>query len=537
MGITSAISSHVDSELSNSSALGSALLDANYPGSWSVDGEKLYKGSTLMNENTTVVDTIKSRTGVFSTIFLNDTRITTSIVDEQGNRIVGTKANPEVIEKVLNRGENFHGETTINGKLYKTLYTPIMDENNKVIGMWFVGTEYETFKAMISSTVTSVILVSSIMLTLGVIYAIITGNIVVRPLKKLVKDIEVIALGDFSNPVSSKFTAREDEIGGISKAVENMRLSFKSIIMSIIQATRNIEEAIQSTVEEVDKLHSDIEDVSATTQQLAAGTEETAAGAEEMSAASQEIGDAIKEVANKAAGGMNAAMEIRARAEKLKANAEQSHESAHFVYEKAYTGLSQSIEKAKSIEQIQQLTDAILAISSQTNLLALNAAIEAAQAGEFGRGFAVVADEIRKLAENSKETVVQIQRVANEVTASVKNLVDESENILAFVDGQVIKDYDMLVKTSEQYSTDAGYIDNLMKDFSETSNHLYLSVENMLKAIEEITAAASEGADGATNIAERSSSIINMAGKVMDYSKQTRQESQSLVDIISKFKV
>ncbi len=537
MGINKVINRNIDTELNNGSSLGSSLLEAYYPGEWSIDGDKLLKGSAIMNDDITVVDTIKTKTGILSTIFLNDTRITTSITDDQGKRLVGTKANPEVIERVITKGENFQGETTINGNLYKTLYTPIKDVNGKVLGMWFVGIEYRTLQEMLNSVLSMILLLGAALLILGSIYANVIGASTVRPLKRLMNDIQVISSGDFTVPVFGKYLVRKDEIGGISKSVENMRQSVKDIILSILKETNSIEGAIENTVGEVDRLHSDIEDVSTTTQQLAAGMEETAAGAEEMNATSHEISDAIEDVADKAGNGMLAANEIKLRAENLRANAEESRKSAHTVYNKTNASLTQSIEKAKSIEQIQQLTDAILAISTQTNLLALNAAIEAARAGESGKGFAVVADEIRKLAEDSKNAVSQIQNVVKEVTESVESMVNDSYDILKFVDGQVIEDYNTLVKTGEQYSTDADYVNGLMEGFTTTSNHLHISIENMLKAIEEITAAANEGASGATNIAERSGSIIEKANDVVTFAKQTSQSSHDLNSKVSQFKV
>ena len=525
----------IEDELKDSNRLGLALLEARYPGAWTDQGGKLAKGSSVLNDDNTVVDTIKQETGIVSTIFLGDTRIATSITDEQGNRIIGTKANPEVIETVLVKGEEFKGATTINGKLYKTLYTPLRDESGRIIGMWFVGTEYENLKQIQNASLTKILLACGIILIIGICYAMTVGNITGNSLNKLMNNISVISSGNFSVPVSDALTKRKDEIGAIANSVEQMRSSVKEIIFSIKEETNTIKESIQKTVKEIDQLNSDIDDISATTQELAAGMEETAAGAQEMNATSYEIQEQIAQVAEKAGHGMEAAKEIKARAEKLKADSERSRNNAYSVYEQTNENLRKSIEKAKSIEKIQHLTDTILAISSQTNLLALNAAIEAARAGEFGRGFTVVAEEIRNLAEDSKKAVEEIQAVVNEVMESVDNLVTDSRNILDFVDGQVINDYDVLVHTGEQYSTDADYINNLMQSFSATSSKLHESTTHLLKAIEEITTAANEGATGSSNIAENSGSIIKKADEVFRHAADTNNSAQKLSEKVEKF--
>jgi len=329
----------------------------------------------------------------------------------------------------------------------------------------------------------------------------------------------------------------QDEVGDLARAIQTMQKSISDVIHGVINEAKTVDESATHTQRNIVDLSSEIEAVSATTEELSAGMEETAASTQEMNATSSEIEHAVESIAEKAQEGADTALEISKRAEHLKENAINSQKVAHSTHSSVDEKLRNAIAQSKAIEQINVLSDSILQITSQTNLLALNAAIEAARAGEAGRGFAVVADEIRKLAEDSKNTVTQIQDITRQVVSSVENLAQSSEQVLDFIQTQVIKDYDSMVATGEQYYKDAEYVNSLVTDFSATAEELAASIQNMIKAINEISTANNEAASGTQNIAQKTTNVSEEASTVVKLASLTKESSEKLMQMVSRFKV
>lgn len=311
----------------------------------------------------------------------------------------------------------------------------------------------------------------------------------------------------------------------------------KEIVNGVVMEARKVSENVDVTTRNMEDLNIHIEDVSTATEELSANMEETAASTQEINASIEEIEAAIDSLAAKAQDGAKVVVEIGDRANNLKLNAIDSQKSATEIYESTNEKLKKAIEKSKAVEQINVLSDTILNIAAQTNLLVLNAAIEAARAGEAGKGFAVVADEISALAESSKDAVNEIQKVANEVILSVEDLSQNSQEILNFIDKTVIADYDSMVNIGDQYNSDSQLVNSIVSEFTVTTEQLSASIQNMVKAINEITLANNENAEGTSKIAQKTSIVVEEADEVIKYCMITRESSQKLTDLVSKFKV
>jgi methyl-accepting chemotaxis protein len=535
--VTDVVNDETESTLMNYSTLGLALLDSNYPGEWRLEGENLYKGELLINNNYDVIDKFTESTGILATIFANDTRIATTVMDDLGNRRVGTKAEEAVSEQVIQNKSDYLGVALVAGKKADTYYIPIKDKDGVIIGMWFVGIYNDDIATKINTAMISISGVLFIVLIIGCVFSYILGDSIARGFKRIKDSLENLEKGNLQIHFNDKIAKRKDEIGDITRSFINMQQQLIKTMSAIKEESNIIEVSTKILANNSDNVYNDVENISATTQELSAGMEETAASTQEMSATAAEIEREISNVSDKSQNGLVLADEIKQRAEQLKVVALDSQKNAVEIYDKANKKLKQSIDKTNAIEEIKTLSKTILNITSQTNLLALNAAIESARAGEAGKGFAVVANEIRVLAENSQQAVSKIESITVDVSSAVEELVVDSKNILDFVDNKVIGDYKFLVQTGEQYHDDALTIGSFVSEIKNSTTQLYESIQFIRNAVDEVTIATNEGATGSSEIAEKSTSIASKTSQVLEQVKAIEDSAIHLNDMIQFFQI
>lgn len=386
---------------------------------------------------------------------------------------------------------------------------------------------------------TTIILIGISALALVVTFVLAWRSIsknIVNPITTMLSKLNEISNngGDLTQRIDFH---SNDEIGEMAKSFNLMQESFREIIHVVINESKNVENKVGKTNENMDNLSELIENVYATTEELSSGMEETAASTAEMGNTTSLMNLDIKGIAEKAKSEAENSKLINERAYELKNKAIYSMENAKKINSQTQSKLLEAIEKAKEVEKIRVLSEAILEIASQTNLLALNASIEAQRAGEAGKGFAVVAEEIRKLAEDSKNTVSEISNISNIVMAIVDNLVDTSQDMIKFINVDVINDYEMIVKTGEQYSKDAAMVYDMTTEFSEKSNNTLDSMTRVVDAVKQINDSNNELANGTNNIAENMNTISESSGNVVELIKEVSVSTNKLVGMVNNFKV
>ncbi len=527
----------IDQELKSFTNLSMTLFDSKYPGDWHMDGNILYKGNVKINENFELIDTISKDTNSLITIFAGDTRIATTVRDKDNNRMIGTKASDEVLNKVLKSNKTYTGNAKVVDRPSRVYYTPLADKNGNVIGMIFSGIHTDVINKKVNGAMQSTLILQGIFLLIGSVFAYIFGSYISKIFGMVKTNLESLEKGNFGVLFQIKDHNRKDEVGDSIRSFNNMQDRVKNIILSIKSSVSKISESSLIIEEGSHIVYRDVESITATTEELSAGLEETAASSEEMNATSVTIEEEIVRVTEKSENGQVLASEIKERAENLKTVALDSQKTAIEMYENANSKLRSSIERTSAINEIKVLSKTILDITAQTNLLALNASIESARAGEAGKGFAVISGEIAKLALNSKHAVSQIETISNDISAAVEDIVSDSKQLLEFVDTKVIKDYSFLVDTGEQYDGDAKAIELMVSEIKNSASQLNESIMYIRRAIDEVTIASQEGAKGSTEIASSSTSIFHKTDEVLEQAKNNREIVDQLSELIKFFQV
>lgn len=456
------------------------------------------------------------------------------IIDELLPKVI--EGNNIVIGLAMEGKQEEAAETIVSYEVYKNEYQQALDElveYNKEQANTL--NEKNIKQISFSNIVMAVIFIIS--LCIGIILTLIISKAIVNPIEMLVNHLGKISNGDFTEDVQEKLTNRKDELGNISKAIEIMRVSLKGLVYGVAEEAENIKGVINTVSENVEVLNDNIEDVSTTTEELTESMEEMTVSAEKMNSTTAEIELAIQSIAKKASEGAKEAKRISERAINTRENVSISKDRALEIFFGSKKKLEEAMESTKVVGQINVLAEAIMQISSQTNLLALNAAIEAARAGEAGKGFAVVADEIRKLAEDSKNTVIEIQTITEKVTKSVMDLSSSSNNLLNFVSEDIQNDYDTLLNVAGEYKNDAEFVEKLVLEFSSTSDELLVLLQEVMNIIVEVNNASNEGAQGTYNISERVSDITEKSIEIMEEVKRSTKSVEKLAEDICEFKI
>ena len=396
------------------------------------------------------------------------------------------------------------------------------------------GIYIDDLKALQSSIYTQVIIISIIIILVSVGLVLLIVTPLNKTLKSIITRTNEYQNLDFRNSID---VDQKDELGEIANAFNQVSSGLRSLLENMKTISGRLTKGAENMDQDMTKLSQSTDKTVMSSEEIAQVIMQTSRAAENVNETVQEIRQAIEQVADKATEGAMRASDVNVRATELKDDANQSSQKVTEIYSDMKSRLEKAIEHANTVQKIDELLSSILSITEQTNLLALNASIEAARAGDAGRGFAVVANEVGSLAEQSKDMVSNIQDTVSSVKLAVNTLIDDSKEILSFMENQVLVDYEKLNDIGDQYNQDADTFNEIMTELSAISEELSGSMENISDNIQNVAAASKQGAEGVDKILDMSKDVMNRSQEVKEIIDESIQSVESLDNVMKKFHV
>lgn len=435
------------------------------------------------------------------------------------------------IEKTQGR-ERGNGQYKFKGKSFYAAYSPILNTPWSFV----FATDEAAFLAPTKKMRSHIINIIVISLIVGTTLVYFIGRHIANPILDAIASSKDLSQLDVRSDIPDRLLKRDDQIGDLAKAFKNIIDNLRTIINEMKASSHMVtisSEEMAHTSEEASKASEEvtkvIEEIAKGAAEQALNTEEGAEKAELLGSVLEEniesiniLNDASKETIEVVKKGL-------AEIDKLQLISKESSQSIDEIHDIV-------IETNNRSKKIGEVSKMIGAIAKQTDLLALNAAIEAARAGDAGRGFAVVAEEVRKLAEESAASTLEIDKIVRELSDKSDQAVKSMDKVADITQEQS----GLIVSNKTQYEN----ISHAMEKTFKAVEVLNLSGRNMeerkveiLDILQNLTAIAEENSASTQESAASMEELTASLSEIANSSRGLETLTENLETIIKKFKI
>lgn len=380
----------------------------------------------------------------------------------------------------------------------------------------------------------SIIIISIVIILLGIAIALLTSNSIIKPIKRVMERMNIIAYGDLtSEPLE---ITEKDETGQLAMAINQMQVMEKEVMEGIQMASEMLTNHSNQLTQAANEVKSGSEQVATTMQELATGSEAQATTASNLAVVMDNFTKKVQSTNKSGEKIKDSSMGVLSMTAEGKQYMEDSSQQMAKIDEIVLEAVFKMATLDNQTKEINHLVVIIQKIADQTNLLALNAAIEAARAGEHGRGFAVVADEVRKLAEQVAVSIADITGFVGKIQAESMKVSESLQSGYTEVQegtSQIKKTGDTFNKINASVTTMVKGI----KDISDNLESIQVNSEIMNSSIEEIASVSQESAAGVEETSAASQEITSSMDEVAENSEQLADLAKGLADMVEEFKV
>jgi methyl-accepting chemotaxis protein len=336
--------------------------------------------------------------------------------------------------------------------------------------------------------------------------------------------------------VRTKDNGRQDEIGQLSASFNQM---MEQITTLVAQTNLSAQEVLHTASE----LSDSSKKTALSAKEIAVATEEIANGASSLAVEAERGSDLTGSINLKVDHVVDAnAMMETAAAEVQSASRKGTDYMSELITKTGTTedmirSMADKVEKLQeSTGSIRKILDMLNNITKQTNILSLNATIEAARAGAAGKGFMVVADEIRKLADQSRQSIDVVGQITERIQTEMKETVGVLSEAYPIFQEQIasVKDADEIFK---QVQSQMDGFAGKLKEVTVSVQQLKESQIVLSEAMGNVSAVAEESSATSQEVASLSSEQLSISGGLVKLSEKLESLSDSLKESLSKFSI
>lgn len=499
----------------------------------------IWKGSYNVSKSESLVNRIKSNTGMDVTFFYGDKRIMTSAVDTNGDRILGSTAGDKIVEKVLKGGEEYFSHAvSIDGTLNYGYFMPVYqnDSDNQIIGMVFVGTDKHAKDAVINKIIGSIATAVGVIMLICIAVSVKLAAGMSKNIKSSVELVGKIAEGDLNVWVDDKLLKKKDEIGDLSRVTITLRDAMQSTIKDITRNAKALLDAAQLLGTAADNTNGTMDNVRTAVSQVVDNSQMQAENSRDTSGHMQVMGENITETSKEAellsvnASSMQLSSE---KASKTLGDLRSINEDVKRIITEVQ---EQTNRTNDSVQKIHTATTFINSIAEDTSLLSLNASIEAARAGESGRGFAVVAEQIKNLSEQSNTSSKEIEATADMLSidsAKAVQAMQQMQEIIASQSESMQETQKVVAEVIDEIASSMRSIAQI----KESTGRLENARNEVLQAVEHLSDIAQDNLANTQNTYEQTEVVADTFKQVYNSADELKTIADELVKSIEYFKV